>query len=319
MSTYLDGHGYKLNPSVSKTIALLNTNGDITDGKLGMDYGTWTPTVDGASSYTDQLGYYVRIGNFCIISFSIYGKFKDGDTTSIMNIRGCPIRPIDNFSGGGTLSGYQTEANIIFSGYTITMSGTIVPKGQYVFTSEQEHWETTAIHQKSSGDFGASGTIACKISNGIFSGHKYTNLLDNSCDMSMQYIGKTPMYSGMRWSSSSGDPVSYASTFITGLIPCNPGDTIRIRWDGSSDSTYQQIKTFKYSGSQVSTGYVNFANIVKTGSTIASSIIQSDLANGKLDFTLASTGGHIVGMNYMCLTLHGSIDNCIVTVNQEID
>ena len=319
MSTFLDGHGYKIVPSKSKTAALLNINGDISDSGLGIDYGTWTPTVDGASSYIDNYGYYVRIGNFCIIGFTIYGKFADGDIASVMAIRGCPVRPTDNFSGGGTLSGYHSESNVTFSGYSITMSGTIIPKGQIMSTSEADHWETYNIYQKSSGDFSASGTIACKVSNGVSSVAKYENLLDHSCDLSMQYIGKTPMYSGMRWSSSSGDPVSYDSTFITGLIPCSPGDTIRIRWDGNSDNIYQQLKTFKYSGSQVAKGYVSFANIIKTGSVIASNVIQSDLAGGKLDFTLATSGGHITGTNYICLTLRGSIDNCIVTVNQAID
>ena len=320
MPTYLDGHGYKLSPDISKTIALLNTDGSITDGKLGIEYGQWTPTVDGASSYNDQYGYYIRVGNFCIICFRIYGTFTAGDTSKLMVIRGCPIRPVDNFSGGGTLSGYWSPANVLFQGFTISMSGVITPMAHTLSASATDHWAESKIYQKGSGDFNAYGTIACKVYNGIDSnGLKYTNLLENSLNLSKQYIGKTPMYSASRWTSSSGDPTSYSSTFITGLIPCAVGDTIRIRWNGSTDTTYQQMKTYKWNFEQVTTGYVNFANIVKSGSSIAANLIQSDLEHGKLDFTLASSGGHLNSMSYVCFTLHGSIDDCIITVNQEIE
>lgn len=148
----------------------------------------------------------------------------------------------------------------------------------------------------------------------------YTNLLDSAIDMSGNVIGHTPMYSNMRWNSSSGDPVSISGYNITGLIPCKPGDTVRIRWGGKQDEIYQQIKGFTSDKAQVYTGYMNFQNLAKGASgSLTTNVITNNLANGKFDFTFREGGNvQLNGMAYMAIVLYGSLDNVIVTVNEEI-
>lgn len=149
----------------------------------------------------------------------------------------------------------------------------------------------------------------------------YTNLLDSATDMSGNVIGHTPMYSNMRWNSSSGDPVAYSGHNITGLIPCNPGDTVRIRWVGKQDEIYQQIKSFKSDRTECATGYMNFQNLLKGSSgSLSSSVITQDLPNGKFDFVFRESGNNYINtMAYIAIVLYGSLDDVIVTVNQEID
>lgn len=149
----------------------------------------------------------------------------------------------------------------------------------------------------------------------------YKNLLDSAIDMSGNVVGHTPMYSNMRWNSSSGDPVAISGYNITGLIPCKPGDTVRIRWGGKQDEIYQQIKGFTSNKTQVTTGYMNFQNLLKGSSgNLTSNVITSDIANGKFDFTFKNGGNvQLIGMEYIAISLYGSLDNVIVTVNEEID
>lgn len=150
----------------------------------------------------------------------------------------------------------------------------------------------------------------------VTSAPAYTNQLVNAIDMSGKVIGKTAMYTNKRYNSSSGNPVDNTGTLITGLIPCAIGDTIRIRWTGKNDDTYQQVKTFKSDRTQCNTGYCSFANI--SNGSLGATLIQKDLANGIFDFKIGA-GGAFNTMAYMAIVLNESnINNVIVTVNEEI-
>lgn len=150
----------------------------------------------------------------------------------------------------------------------------------------------------------------------VTSAPAYTNQLVNAIDMSGNVIGKTAMYTNKRYNSSSGNPVDNTGTLITGLIPCAAGDTVRIRWTGKNDDTYQQIKTFNANRVQCNTGYCSFANI--SNGSLGATLIQKDLANGVLDFKLGASGP-FNGVAYIAIVLHESdINNVIVTINEEI-
>ena len=150
----------------------------------------------------------------------------------------------------------------------------------------------------------------------VAQGPAYTNQLVNAIDMSGNAIGKTAMYTNKRYNSSSGAPVDYTGTLITGLIPCAVGDMIRIRWTGKNDDTYQQIKTFKSDRTQCLTGYCSFAHIAD--GTLGATLVQKDLANGIFDFKIGA-GSAFNTMAYMAIVLNESdINNVIVTVNEEI-
>lgn len=138
----------------------------VTLDKLSTEfYGSWTPVMDGAASYTAQAGQYIKIGNFVVLSFQLYGTFAGSASTAI-KITGAPYNPINTHSsGGGNLSGYTAASNVVFVGWGISTSGRIFANGQSTGQSEGDgnKWGTTAIYQKTSGAFSASGTLMYRI------------------------------------------------------------------------------------------------------------------------------------------------------------
>lgn len=133
-----------------------------TVGGNGINYGTWTPEVEGASKYTKQQGTFIILGNTCIIYFYVYGSFG-GNPTSRFRITSTPETPIASAAGGGSLSGYTSPSNVVFTGWEILGNGNIVALGQETSTSSPTRYQSTSIYQKASGDFSASGTIAFMI------------------------------------------------------------------------------------------------------------------------------------------------------------
>lgn len=144
----------------------------------------------------------------------------------------------------------------------------------------------------------------------------YTNLLDAAIDMDGNVIGHTPMYKNMRYNSSSGVPVENTGTNITGLLPIKDGDVVRIRCKGSSDISYQSIKFFKSDRTQVNVGYISFYNV---GNGIAGTVINVDSANGVIDFEFNATASSATtGAAYFSIVLYDTLENVIVTANEEI-
>lgn len=139
----------------------------------------------------------------------------------------------------------------------------------------------------------------------------YTNLLDAAIDMDGNVIGHTPMYKNMRYNSSSGAPVAHSGTNITGLLPVKKGDVVRIRWKGNTDVSYQSIKFFKSDRTQVKVGYTSLANIEKGQ---AGPVINFNAANGVADFKFDSSNGAA----YFSIVLYDTLENVIVTTNEEI-
>lgn len=139
----------------------------------------------------------------------------------------------------------------------------------------------------------------------------YTNLLDAAIDMDGNVIGHTPMYKNMRYNSSSGAPVAHPGTNITGLLPVKKGDVVRIRWKGNTDVSYQSIKFFKSDRTQVKVGYTSLANIEKGQ---AGPVINFNAANGVADFKFDSSNGAA----YFSIVLYDTLENVIVTTNEEI-
>ena len=151
----------------------------------------------------------------------------------------------------------------------------------------------------------------------ITQGPAYVDQLTNAIDMSGTKIGKQWMYPNKRYNSSSGDPVDNTGTNITGLIPCKAGDRVRMRFTGTSDLTYNMIKCFKSDRTECATGYLSFHHISRDGSPFADNVVN-DIANGKFEFTLKA-GGSTKDMAYFAwVTTTKDINNCIVTINEEI-
>ena len=143
----------------------------------------------------------------------------------------------------------------------------------------------------------------------------YTNLLDAAIDMDGNVIGHTPMYKNMRYNSSSGAPVAHSGTNITGLLPIKNGDVVRIRWKGNTDISYQSIKFFKSDRTQVKVGYISFSNV---GKGHAGTAINVNAANGVVDFEFKASSSETNGAAYFSIVLYDTLENVIVTTNEEI-
>ena len=144
----------------------------------------------------------------------------------------------------------------------------------------------------------------------------YIDQLTNSINMEGTKIGKQWMYTNKRYNSSSGAPIDNASTNITGLIPCKVGDRVRMRFTGTSDKSYNAIKCFKSDRTECTVGYMSFSHIAGGGGFSEDPV--DDIANGKLEFTM-KTGSHTKDMAYFAwVTTTKDINNCIVTINEEI-
>lgn len=145
----------------------------------------------------------------------------------------------------------------------------------------------------------------------------YVDQLTNSINMTGTKIGKQWMYPNKRYNSSSGNPVDNIGTNITGLIPCKAGDRVRMRFTGTSEVSYNAIKCFKSDRTECLTGYLNFHHLTVEGTAFTNNAID-DIANGKLEFTLNKTNNTKDMAYFAWVTTTKDINNCIVTINEEI-
>lgn len=144
----------------------------------------------------------------------------------------------------------------------------------------------------------------------------YVNQIENSINMAGTKIGKQWMYAGKRYNSSSGDPVDESSTNITGLIPCQIGDVVRMRFVGTSDLSYNNVKCFTSDRADCATGNIPLKNL--TTNAIFATIITNNIANGVLDFSFKSNVSTNNMAYFAFCTTTSSIDDIIITINEEI-
>lgn len=140
----------------------LQTSGDLTIGDKKLESGYWTPTLSGMSAYSYQKGRYFKFGDIAIVSFSIWGIMA-GSSTEQIKISGCPLVPTDGgYAGGGSLSGYYTTDNTVFTSWVTSTDGSFYAYGQ--ISGVGSKWESSGIYQKTSGECGGGGTIMFKTS-----------------------------------------------------------------------------------------------------------------------------------------------------------
>lgn len=85
--------------------------------------GTWSPTVNFATTGYYGYGDYVLMGDMCIISFYITGTATADSST--VRIAGLPFKPYGYQwqSGGGTVTGYALSRDSVFMGWQVGLSG----------------------------------------------------------------------------------------------------------------------------------------------------------------------------------------------------
>lgn len=132
--------------------------------------GSWTPKCASISSPTQAVGYYTKVGDYCTISFCIYGTSSSTSTSSTsLRITGLPFTPdtsVKWYAGGGNISGVQTNASYAFSGYVIENNATygaiILPRCVAVTTSADTRTSGYCTNV-SGGTMYMSGTIMYKV------------------------------------------------------------------------------------------------------------------------------------------------------------
>ena len=107
-----------------------------------------------------------------------------------------------------------------------------------------------------------------------------------------------------------------------GTIRLTRGDTARLTIpiinsanNDDSDISYQSIKFFKSDRTQVKVGYISFYNV---GNGHAGTVINVDSANGVIDFKFKATSSETTGAAYFSIVLYDTLENVIVTTNEEI-
>jgi hypothetical protein len=95
---------------------------------LGIESGSWTPSVSGCSRYSRRDGWYMKVGNVVTVGWDVY--CSSTSTGSEVTISGLPYTPGDYAWGGGSCSGYSGDTGVVFSGWEATSSGYIYGRGQ---------------------------------------------------------------------------------------------------------------------------------------------------------------------------------------------
>lgn len=72
-------------------------------------YGTWTPTMTGATSYDTQKGWYMKSGNIVTIGFYIVAYTSNNTTNGLLYISGVPFTASYDAAGGGICTAYDVD------------------------------------------------------------------------------------------------------------------------------------------------------------------------------------------------------------------
>lgn len=126
-------------------------------------YGAWTPVVKNAASTSIARGSYIKIGNYCVISFMVAGTGYNSSTTSsdyYFEVTGdlpTPSSSATFYGGGGHAQGLRAaSATMHFSGFTLYPSGAIFART----LDESTPWGGDYAYIANGGNnFYVSGTI----------------------------------------------------------------------------------------------------------------------------------------------------------------
>jgi len=108
----------------------LDTSNFKVNGQSVAEYGTWTPSIDAASYYTAQRGWYNKVGNIVTVGFYIKATCYSGWSNTDVCISGLPYTPVYAAAGGGVCSGALMVAAQNFQCFMAETNGTITTRVQ---------------------------------------------------------------------------------------------------------------------------------------------------------------------------------------------
>ena len=146
-----------------------STGADITSG-------TWTPELANANaviSYTNQQGWYQKVGNTVSIGWNLKAQIRGGyDTTTIMII-GTPYQAAYSAFGGGIAHNVSFVGGFNFACYGIDEWGFISLRGQACNNTSKQNLEITSSAYYPTGTTGTaytmtlSGSIVYQVAGGV--------------------------------------------------------------------------------------------------------------------------------------------------------
>ena len=156
----------------------------------------------------------------------------------------------------------------------------------------------------------------------------YTNQIPIATDLNGNTVLNGAMYTDSRY-SSSGAVTSATGYFITGLIPVQVGDFIRVRWNNGhenekyGDMGYQGFRAFN-ANREPNAARISFQYLTDASNDIgavytAAENYYYDRAGGVIDFKLISCGNVPSDTKYLAFTFGCDPSDVIVTINEPID
>lgn len=148
----------KLRSTIANDDTTALTPGAVYD--LGIDSGTWTPTVINASTYTTRQGWYQKVGNCVTVGFLVTGTWSSAASTTF-ELYGLPFTcGAVMAAGGGVVFNAKIGANTVFCGWVVIPNSTTVGARTYgVRTSAGGISLGTGLTTNPSQTFTVSGTI----------------------------------------------------------------------------------------------------------------------------------------------------------------
>ena len=156
----------------------------------------------------------------------------------------------------------------------------------------------------------------------------YTNQIPVAIDLNGGTVVNGAMYTDSRY-NSSGAVTSADGYFITGLIPVQIGDFIRVRWNNGhenekyGDMGYQGFRAFNAAREPIATR-LQFQYLTDESNDIGAQFVSKDgycydRTGGILDFELVNCSSVPAETAYLAFILGCEPSEAIVTVNEPIE
>lgn len=152
----------KLRNTIANDDTTALTPGAVYD--LGIDSGTWTPSVINASTYTTRQGWYQKVGNCVTVGFLVTGTWSSAASTTF-EMYGLPFTCGSTMaSGSGVVFNAKIGANTVFCGWVVLPNTTTIGARTYgVRTAAGGISLGTGLTTNPSNTFTISGTICYSI------------------------------------------------------------------------------------------------------------------------------------------------------------
>ena len=150
--------------TLTVTASTINLSGSVKINDQPLEFGVWYPTLSNSAveSYSENSGWYQRVGNVVSVGFFVKASCKTGYHTTGVTISGLPLSPAYAVAGGGMCAGTYVTANHNFQCWVAGTNGKITPRVQGCNQTTTSLLTTSAsgmFYPQGGGEVTVSGTI----------------------------------------------------------------------------------------------------------------------------------------------------------------